>query len=50
MKTRHFTEFFNKTSKIIERALGNATDVTGGFFENAGDDENKAKQNKRDRV
>lgn len=50
MKTKGFGDFFAKTSKIIERALGNSTDVTGAFFEVEEDDDSKAKHNKGERI
>lgn len=38
VQTRDFEQFINKTSKIIERALNNAGDVVGSFFDGNEDD------------
>ena len=42
VKSKDFENFINKTSKIIERALNNATDVMGTFFDDGEDENQKA--------
>lgn len=43
MKKRGFEDFLTKTSRIIERALGQEFDVVGDFFK---DDEDENEANK----
>ena len=52
MKSKEFEYFINKTSKIVERALGNSTDVLGAFFDDGSDENAKAALNmgKNDRI
>jgi hypothetical protein len=52
MKSKEFEYFINKTSKIVERALGNSTDILGAFFDDGSEESAKAALNlgKNDRI
>ena len=49
MRRKDFSEFLNKSSRIIERALDNNFDVIGDFFKED-DEEQNARTNKREKM
>jgi hypothetical protein len=50
MKRKDFDEFLTKTTRIVERALGQNFDVIGDFFAEEEDDANLGQQNKREKI